>query len=189
MVGGPDTQIDLSTVHQSIVDAIAAQFPALATVEDYREDRKGLPLPAVLVELADMEPDPDADPGTEQLAVQSRWEARIIIGFRKPNAEREVRRLAAALGVFVHQNRFGEPIGSAEVLAIAPDSFDPDLDQYVVWLVEWQQIVHLGGSVWANDSDTPIPSQVLYSWAPNIGPDHEPDYRELDVGASIEGAP
>lgn len=172
------TNIDLDVVHQSIVNALSLQFPDMATVEDYRENRGALPLPAILLELEDMEAAPDDDPGTEQLAVWARWSARIIIGFRTANAEREIRKLAGALGVFVHQNRFGQPIGPAEVTMITPDDMDPDLDQYVVWRVEWQQIVHLGEGVWVNDGT--IPTEVLYSWSPDIGPEHEPDYEQLE---------
>ena len=182
---GPDTQIDLSVVHQSIVDAIATAFPNVATVDDYRDDRSPLPLPAILIELADLEAAPDADPGTEQLAMRARFEARIIIGFRTANAEREIRKLAGALGVFVHLNRFGQLIEAAEVLTITPDDFEPELDQFVVWRVEWQQIVHLGVSVWTNDGE--IPGDVLWSVTPDIGPDNEDAYRTLDADAPLGG--
>lgn len=180
---GPSTEIDLSAVHQSIIDAIAAAFPAVATVEDYRDDRNGLPLPAIMVELVDMEAAPDDDPGTEQLAMRTRFEARVIIGFRTANAEREIRKLAGALGAFVHQNRFGQPIEPAEVLTITPDDFDPDLDQYVVWRVEWQQIVHLGATVWTNDGE--IPTTVLFSYVPEIGLENETEYEPLELDAPL----
>lgn len=180
---GPNTEIDLSAVHQSIIDAIVAAFPAVVTVEDYRENRKGLPLPAIMVELVDMEAAPDEDPGTEQLAMRTRFEARIIIGFRTANAEREIRKLAGALGAFVHQNRFGQPIEPAEVLTITPDDFDPDLDQYVVWRVEWQQILHLGATVWTNEGE--IPETVLFSYVPRVGIPYEDEYFELDQDAQL----
>lgn len=143
-----NTEINLDDVHQAILDKIAEQFPDLVTVADYWDDRKRLPVPACLVELTDMEGAPEDDPGTEQLAVLSRWEARIIIGFRTSSAKREIRKLAAALGAFIHQQRWGQPIGPAEVTAITPDEFSPELDQYEVWRVEWQQVLNLGLSVW-----------------------------------------
>jgi len=173
-----DTEIDLSAVHQAILDAIAAAFPAVVTVADYREDRRDLPLPAILVELSDFEANPEEDPGTEQLPVLARFEARILIGFRTPNAEREIRKLAGALGVLVHQNRWGKPVGPAELLTITPDDMDPELDQYVVWRVEWQQALHLGASVWTNEGD--IPTTVLYSYEPDTGTGNEGEYEELD---------
>lgn len=178
---GPDTQIDLDALHQAIIDAIAAQFPDLETVADYREDRREIPLPAALIELSDMEAVPDEDPGTGQLAVTARFDARLIIGFRTAQAQREIRKMAAALGVLVHLNRWGLPVGPAEVLSLGPDEFSPELDQFVVWRVEWAQVVHLGQSVWTNEGT--IPLTVLYSSVPDIGPPHEDDYRDvLEVG-------
>lgn len=184
---GPDTEIDLSELHQAIIDRIAAQFPDVQTVTDYREeDRTRMPLPAILVELTDFEAVPDQDPGTGQLAMLARWEARIIIGWRTAAAQREVRKLAAALGAFAHLNRWGKPVEAAEVLTMTPDAFDPALDQFVVWRVEWAQIVHLGESVWKNDGTIPV--DVLYSYAPEVGEDNEPAYEELDVDAPLGGA-
>lgn len=179
MTQGPDTEIDIGAVHQSIIDLVAAQFPDVRTVADYRNDRARLPLPAILIELEDMEGVPDDDPGTGQLAVMARWVARVIIGFRTQSAEREIRRLAGALGAFAHLNRWGQPIGPAEVLVIGPDAFAPELDKYVVWRVEWQQVMHLGRSVWMNEGGN-IPTTVLIGFAPEIGEGHEDQYQDLD---------
>jgi hypothetical protein len=178
-----NTEIDLNQLHQSIIDAIAAQFPDLVTVDDYHEERNRLAIPACLIELADMEGSPDDDPGTEQLAMVARFEARIIIGFRTPHAKREIRKLAAAIGAFIQANRFGQPISPAEVTAITPDDFSPELDQYEVWRIEWQHIVHLGATVWTNDGT--IPTQVLASWEPEIGPEHEQAYQPLQLGEDL----
>lgn len=142
------TEVDLNALHQAVLDGIATRFPDLVTVDDYRDDRQSLPLPACLVELVDLEPDAELDPGTEQLAVLARFEARLVLGFRTTSAQREIRKLAAAVGAHVHRNRWGLPIGPAEVTAIGPDDFSPELDQHQVWRVEWQQLVHLGQSVW-----------------------------------------
>ena len=184
MSQGPDTEIDLDELHQNIIDRVAAQFPAVVTVADYREDRQRLPLPAILIELDDIEAAPDEDPGTQQLAARTRWIARIIIGFKTANAEREIRKLAAALGAFVHMQRWGQPVEAAQVLTISPDTFDPSLDQYVVWAVEWQQIVHLGASVWTPDGE--LPETVLYSYVPFVGEPYEDQYTEIEnLGAGI----
>lgn len=176
MAPRPDTELDLDALHDAIVQSIAAQFPALATVEDYREDRLNLPLPAVLVELIELEPTPDADPMTEQLAALARFDARVVMGFREPQAKRSVRKLAAALALHVSGQRWGQKIGPAEVVVIAPDDFTPELDQFEVWRVEWQQPVHIGPSIWTDDGVTPVP---VFSFAPDIGPGNEGSYEPL----------
>jgi hypothetical protein len=172
-----NTEITIDQLQTAITTNIAAQFPDLKTVALYDEDdRDGNPLPAVFVEVEDFEAYPDEDPGTEQTAVQLRISARIVIGFRTAKAKTEIRRLAAALAHFVNQNRWGLPVSPAEFLVAGPDDFDPGLDQFETWRVEWQQIVHLGTSVWESDDTTP--TEILYSWRPEIGTAHEGDYQE-----------
>lgn len=174
-----NTVTTLDAVHAGIVAAIEAQFPALQTVEAYRLDRRNLPVPACLIELTEMEVDPTIDPGTEQLPVLARFEARFVIGFRQGalNPKLEVRKLAAAFASFARLQRWGCPIGPAEVVGIYPDDFDPELDQYECWRVEWQQVIHLGGTVWTDDGE--VPTRVFTSFAPLIGEAHEGDYVEL----------
>lgn len=174
----PDTAIDLDALHDAICASIKAAFPSLATVEDYREDRKHLTLPAVLINLTDLEPEPDEDPGTEQLAAMARFDAQIVIGFRTANAKREVRKLAAALAHHIYGNRWGQPVEAARVTAIVQDDFSPELDRFEVWRVEWQQIIHIGTSVWNNDGV--IPTEVLASFEPDTGPDNEAKYIDIN---------
>lgn len=174
-----NTQTTLDAVHTGIVSAIQAQFPDLH-VEAYRLDRKLFPTPACLIELTEFEAY-DMDPGSEQFAANALFEARLIIGFRQgvKNPKLEIRKLAAAFCAFARSNRWGCPIGPAEVVGAYPDDFDPELDQYECWRVEWRQVIHLGESVWAGWNDGEPPSQVLVGTAPEVGPGHEGDYSEL----------
>lgn len=174
-----NTFVTLDDLHAAIVGSIAAKFPSLATVEAYRLDRKSLPVPAVLIALTELEADQDApDPGTGQLAVMARFEAVAVVGFRTTNAKLEVRKLAAALAHFALRNRWGCPVGPAEIIGCYQDDFYPELDQYECWRIEWRQIVHIGSSVWI-DNGTP-PTNPVYSWAPDIGIGHEADYEPIE---------
>lgn len=180
-----NTVTTLDSVHAGIVNAIKAKFPQLQTVEAYRLDRKTLPHPACLIELTEMEP-ADMDPGTEQLAVMARFEAKLVIGFRQGinNPKLEIRKLAAAFCAFVRLQRWGLPIGPAEFIGAYPDDFDSELDQFEVWRVEWRQIIHLGESVWADWNAGSPPSQVLYSWVPEIGQANESKYTHVVGGGA-----
>lgn len=155
MAPQPDTAIDLDQMHDAIVSSIATAFPTFITVEAYREDRTLLQGPACLIELVDMEPSAEEDPGTEQLAALTRWEARIIIGMRTPDAKRAAPKLAAALALHIRRQRWALPVTPAEVTSIEPDDFSPVLDQYEVWRVDWQQLVHFGESVWTDEGTLP----------------------------------
>ncbi len=169
-----DTEINLDSIHQSIIDAITDKFPTLQTVTDYHDSRQPLTVPACLIELTELTAEDD-DPGTEQLALLARFEARIIIGFRTPSAKREIRKLATSLATFIQNHRWGQPIGSATVLGCYPDEFSPELDQYEIWRVEWSQEIHFGSSVWTNEGI--IPTTVMLSYPPHNG--NENDYEEV----------
>lgn len=175
------TEIDLDTLHSAITGAIAAAMPTFRSVQSYPSTRTALPLPAALVDLEDFEAAPDADPGTEQLAVVARFRARVVLGMSTADLQRQVRKAATSLAHLVHLNRWGLPVGPARVTVIAPDAFDPELDQYEVWSVEWEQVVHLGASVW---QDGILPSEVFVGTDPATGPDHVAAYQAIEEAAS-----
>ena len=173
----PDTEIDLDALTDAIVASIAAQFPEFVSVDAYREAETNLQTPACLIELDDLEPQPDI--GTEQLAVMARFSGRVVLGMRDPDVRRATPKFAAALALHINRQRWAQPVAPAEVIGIQRDDFDPRLDQFEVWVVEWQQVIHLGASVWGGAGD--LPTQLLGAWHPEIGPDHEGSYEEITV--------
>lgn len=187
-----NTEVDMATLHDAIVADIKAAFPALVTVEFYREDRKELPKPACLLELTELEALPDDDPGTEQLAVMAKFEAELVIGFTTPQAKQSIRLLAAALSAWLRKRRWTNysgstpklPAGECQVIGAYQDDFtvlgrdnDKGLPQYEVWRVEWQQIVHLGKTVWTDEGV--VPSQVFLGQAPAVGTGKEDEYTQV----------
>jgi len=132
-----------------------------------------------------METGVDPDPATEQLAVLARFEARFVMSFKQglKNPKLEVRKLASAFAVFAKFKRWGCPIGAAEVVGIFPDDFDAELDQFECFRVEWQQVIHLGETIWTDSGIIPEP---YYSWSPDIGIPNEPDYKRFN---EFMGAP
>lgn len=173
-----DTEIDLDALHDAVVAAIVAGMPTVASVQSYPSERTALELPAILVDLEDMEAAPEVDPGTEQLAVLTRWRARLILGFRTANVHRQVRKGAGQLAHLVHLNRWGMPVGPARVTIVGPDPFDPDLDQYEAWVVEWEQVVHLGPSVWADEGI--VPQTVYLGLELETGPENIDKYIQIE---------
>lgn len=188
-----NTNIDLGVLHDAIVADIKAQFPQLVTVEFYREDRQELPKPACLLELTELEAEPDDDPGTEQLAVMAKFEAELVIGWRDIDgvkAKQSIRVLAAALSAWLRMRRWANPAnpdkklptGEAQVIGAYRDDFsimgrqrDEGLLQVEVWRVEWQQRIHLGNTVWTDEGTTP--SDVFTKDYVNGVPDG--DYSEV----------
>ncbi|MCK0743567.1 hypothetical protein [Chromohalobacter nigrandesensis] len=173
-----DTQITLDSLHQAVLDAITAAFPAIKTVEDYPDDRQRIQVPAALVELTELAAVPDDDPGTGQLALEAQFELRYVLGWRGVNQGRAIRAQVAALAHFIHQQQWGLPVEPARVAVCEPDEFSPELDQYLVWRIDWSQIVHIGENEWIDDG-TP-PTEVWVGVSPLIGPEHEAFYTRQD---------
>ncbi len=152
-----NTEINIDQLHQVIETAISTQFPTLVTVE-FDSDERTLPaMPACLLEISEAERFEEQDPGTGQLPVTLRFAARLAIGFRTPNAKREIKKLAFAFAAWLHLRTWraqGCPSGPAQVVGAYRDDFSPELDQFMVWRVEWAQEIHLGQTVWTDG--TPI---------------------------------
>ena len=169
----PDT-LDLGAALDTVIATLAAEFDTFRTVAAEDEDRKKLAVPAIIVQMSELEPDPDKDPHTGQFPCLVRLEARIVMGHRTPKVRREVVKAAGAVAAFVHSNRLGVAWGAAMVIAVDPDEFAPQADRFDIWRVEWVHAADIGPSYFVDEGVTP--SEVLTSWAPEIGPDHEDDY-------------
>ncbi|BET33529.1 MULTISPECIES: hypothetical protein [Wolbachia] len=138
--------MNLQDLHQAICTKLKEEISAIQTCEIYPAIRKELVAPAVFVELASLEP--GKDPGTEQLALKARFEARIVVDSTIENAPLIVRSLAAEVARVVNKNTWEKNVSPAEFLSAEPDGFRPELDAYLVWMVDWSHQLHLGKSVW-----------------------------------------
>lgn len=167
--------IDLGVALDTVVSKLAAQFPTIKTVAAEDESRRELPVPALIVQFSEIEPDPDADPHTGQFPCRLRVEARIVLGHRTPKVRREVIKAAGAIASFVHSNRLGVKWGAAVVIAVEPDEFAPLADTFDIWRIEWAHTLDLGESYFIDDGVTP--TIVLTSWSPEVGGQHEADYQ------------
>ena len=168
------TDIILGAALDHVVAAIAAKFPTYKTVVAEDQTKGKVTVPAILINFVDLEPAPDADASTDQWPCYVRFEASIILGLRTPKIHREIAQATAALAAFIHNNRLTVPWGAGQVLAAEPDEFAPNADQYHVWRVEWQHQADLGDVIWTADGIAP--TEVLLSFVPAIGNDHEADY-------------
>lgn len=181
--------VDLSALHQTIVDKLHAQFPDFKLIEFYRseEERKPLglnQLPALLLELSEFEIDLDNDWGAEQLPLIARFEARVVDTFEKPQAKINIRTIATQLAFFIFKNkRFhhydgSKSVGFAVVDEVTQDYFYPHLKSFEVWRVDFSMQIGIGENIWKESGQVPTP---VYSYTPKVGKGHEQDYKELDL--------
>ncbi len=172
----PDA-IDLGAALDTVVANIAAKFDTFKTIAAEDEKRDRIELPAILVQVSELEPLPDNDPHTGQFPCLVRFEARVIMGQRSPTVRREVLMAAGALATHVHNNRLDVAWGAATLLSVEPDEFAPKADKFDIWLVEWVHQTCIGDSYYVDDGITP--TQVLTSWAPDVGAGNAGEYEEL----------
>ena len=94
------------------------------------------------------------DPATGELSLIANIEARVVVDSISENAELVCQNLACQIASIAHLNSFGCKVSPAKISGISRDSFKPDFDPYICWLVEWSHEFHFGESVW-NESGLP----------------------------------
>ncbi len=64
--------------------------------------------------------------------------------------------MASEVARVVNKNTWNvENISPAEFILAEIDGFRPELDAYLVWLVDWIHEIHVGESVWAEGDIRP----------------------------------
>ncbi|WP_253303129.1 hypothetical protein [Wolbachia endosymbiont of Phyllotreta cruciferae] len=134
-------------LHQTICSTLKEEIPSIQTCEIYPSIRKELLAPALFVELVSLES--GKDPGTEELALKARFEARIVIDSTIENAPIIVRSLASEVAKVVNKNTWNvKNVSPGEFISGGGDDFRPELDAYLVWMVEWVHTIHVGRFIW-----------------------------------------
>lgn len=162
----------LAQIHAAIVAGLRTKLAGIPTVEAYPVIERRIHLPAVLVELAEMEP--GDDPGTGETALKGRFQARAIIDPNLAGADMQVRELAARIAVAITHETWGLGISTADLVQIGEDAFKPELDGYLCWMVEWTHEFHLGATAWPYPDDTGL--SIMLGIYPDTGTGNEVDY-------------
>lgn len=123
----------------------------------YPNARGEIIAPAVFLELANY--GAGDDPATGELSLVANVEARIVVDSISENAELICQSLACQIANIAHLNSFGCKISPARISGISRDSFKPDFDPYICWLVEWTHEIHIGDSVW---EESGLPPHTLH---------------------------
>jgi len=141
---------------QQLMSKIQEEILRLQGIEScfvYPTPRCDLAAPTVCLEVADFSP--GNDPATGELALNINLEARIIMDSTIENAEISCQTLACNIANLVHLNTFNCAVSPGEVTGISRDSFKPEFDAFVCWMIEWSHQFHLGQSVWLESGATP----------------------------------
>ncbi|MCU0121310.1 hypothetical protein N8H74_23845 [Pseudomonas sp. B2M1-30] len=160
-----EVPFSLDQLYQVIEQHIQDHLPGVRTVATWPDLEGSIALPAVLVELAEMEP--GLDPGTGETGLNCKFEARVITDPIAADHHRQAVFIAGQLAVLLRTQCWGVKVEPAEFVQAMPDWTKPELDGYTVWVVEWTQQIYLGEAQWPWP-DQP-PGTLLLGVEPDAG--------------------
>lgn len=165
--------IPLARVYAAMEDMIGRAIPGLNYVGTMPGKLETVALPAVVLEFSGFEP-AEQDPGTGEVAIDARFEARAIVGTEYDDHLHVVAFIAAQLAVLLRLQTWGIEVEPALLVRAEPDWSRPELDGLAVWVVEWTQVIYLGEEEWPWP-DQP-PGTLVFGFSPDTGPGSENQY-------------
>lgn len=169
-------QISLEQLCAAITAGISAALPEVKSAEFWPQVGRRLDLPCVIGEVAGLQP--GTDPGTGETALVAHIQARIVVDPNALHADMKGALLATRLVRLLQNQNWGLPITLADFSRASPDWTHPDLDGYLVWLVEWRHEFHIGETEWPFEAPTGAADTALYfGYDPETGPGNEHLYQ------------
>ncbi|PYD12395.1 hypothetical protein DND62_14575 [Pseudomonas syringae pv. pisi] len=169
----PDQAFNLDSLYEAIEQHIIAAIVGLEYVGTMPDMLQQIAVPAVLIELVELEP--GIDQGTGETALIARLEARVIVGSERDQCQQQAAFAASQLAVLLRLQTWGLEVEPAEFVRAAQDWSRPELDGYAVWVVEWTQGIYLGEEEWPWPNEPP--GTLVFAFAPDTGRDNDDQYQ------------
>ena len=168
--------IHLTSYHQAVKQWLTDNLPWLKLVDCYPETETALTTPCAFFAVSDWDR-ADSQPMNGQLGVTLNCEILAVLGMADAQYQLEVRNAAMAIGLKVEQSRFGLPIKPAVFVSAEPDAFQPELDEYAVWSIRFNQEIEVGEDAFKPEGLTPTTIKVGYS--PDLGAQDDEKYEQV----------
>lgn len=184
---------NLTQLVNGVAQTLSVKITGMATISAFPDIGKRIRLPALLIDIDQLEP--GDDPGTGELALKVSIQCYVVIDPTAGNAQALVKDLAARVAVAGMNENWGVPVAPAKLIQLGDASFRPELLGYETWLVEWTNDIRLGAEIdWQTYADPesnlifdsltgrapagayPV-SEVVFGIWPDVGTGHEQDYR------------
>lgn len=141
----------LTSILNALIELLSS-IPGLGYVGLLPKKKVSLTLPALAIELVELEP--DADPGTGELALRGHWEARLVT--LESEDETQAWELVSAILYKLFQSSWMlENVGLVKIKSVARDHFSPEFQGHRIWLIEWVQSLRVGENVWSTEGIIP----------------------------------
>ena len=156
----------LDLLYQTIEQHLQEKLPGVQLVRFWPDIEQHIPLPAVFLDIAEIEPGTDIGTGESTLNVT--FEARVIVDVIRDQHYQQAIHLATQLAVLLRTQTWGLAVEPAEFKRSTQDWIRPELDGYTVWLVEWTQTIYLGETEWPWPDEQP--GSLVFSLGGEVAP-------------------
>lgn len=168
--------VDLKELHDAINARLTEAFPGVSIFTNYERFQKLVPTPAILVELVEMPRNQDdGDTGTGQFHFDLNFEARCVCKNIDGAGTVAVRKLAIALAGYIHDTKWGmkvpddpnqteleiQPVSPAYVNGAFEDVWEPDIDTYEAFRVEWSHSAYVGVDAFLGGDFVPVTLNII----------------------------
>ena len=168
----PEQPFSLDQLYQAIEQHLQQHLPGVQLVSFWPDIQQHIPLPAVFLDIAEIEPGTDI--GTGQTTLTFTFEARMIVDVIRADHYPQAVHLATQLAVLLRAQSWGLPVEPAEFQRSSQDWTRPELDGYTVWLVEWTQTVYLGEEEWPWPDEPPGTLLISVNDEDHVAPEDLP---------------
>ena len=168
--------IHLTAYHDAVKEQLKSALPWLNSISAYPDVETTLTTPCAFFGVTDFDKS-DEQPMNGQMAVTLNCEVLAVLAMDLPQFQLEARNAAMAIGLAIEGNRFGMPIEPAVFVSAEPDAFSPELDDYAVWSIRFNQTVNVGDDVYKPTGLRP--TQVNVGYRPDTGPNNQSSYEAV----------
>ncbi|NNA34120.1 hypothetical protein HBO97_06045 [Pseudomonas lundensis] len=168
----PEPPFSLDQLYQAIEQHLQQHLPGVQLVSFWPDIQQHIPLPAVFLDIAEIEPGTDIGTGETTLTIT--FEARVIVDVIRADHYPQAVHLATQLAVLLRAQSWGLPVEPAEFQRSSQDWTRPELDGYTVWLVEWTQTVYLGEQEWPWPDEPPGTLLISVNDEDHVAPEDLP---------------
>ena len=147
---------ELTTLHDAIVATFSAAMPRVVQVEAFPELGKEVRVPALLFGLTDISP--GVDRGTGKVALVGRFQSCVLIDATRPKASLQASILATQMATVLKDQWWGGLdflTGPPENIHAQPEAPTMELEQFVLWSVQWTQNFEVGELEWPWPDESP----------------------------------
>ena len=159
---------ELTTLHDAITRIISERMPRVLHVEQFPELDAKVNTPALLYGITDITL--GTDRGEGKTALVGRFQSCILVDADRPRASLQAAILATQMATVLKDQWWDLDFvtGPPEQVHAQPEAPTAELEQFVMWSVQWIQPFEVGEFTW------PWPDEPPGSLVFNIEPGDEP---------------